>query len=183
VVRFHRRLKDALRARTANADWADHIPWVMLGIRSTFCEDSNFSPAEATYGSQLTLTGQFLDTLESPSPSFLADLQTAMTGKPPLATQHNAALAPPTPPEDLMLARFVLVRRDGAQTLLAPLYDGPYRVLERSNHFFRLQIGERTDNVSTLRLKAANTPADTVPAVPPRRGCPPTLPPPLDPPH
>ena len=82
-----------------------------------------------------------------------------------------------------MLARFVLVRRDGAQTPLAPLYDGPYRVLERSNHFFRLQIGERTDNVSTLRLKAANTPADTVPAVPPRRGRPPTLPPPPDPPQ
>ncbi len=27
-----------------------------------------------------------------------------MTGKPPLATRHNAAPAPPTPPEDLMLA-------------------------------------------------------------------------------
>jgi hypothetical protein len=183
VERFHRRLKDALRARTANADWADHIPWVMLGIRSTFREDSDFSPAEAIYGSQLTLPGQFLNTLESPSPSFLADLQTAMTGEPPLATQHNAAPALPTPPEDLMLARFVLVRHDGAQTPLAPLYDGPYRVLERSNHFFSLQIGERTDNVSTLRLKAANTPADTVPAIPPRRGRPPTLPPPPDPPQ
>jgi outer membrane receptor protein involved in Fe transport len=80
-------------------------------------------------------------------------------------------------------SRFVLVRRDGTQTPLAPLYDGPYRVLERSNHFFRLQIGERTDNVSTLRLKAANTPADTVPAAPPRRGRPPTRPPPPDPPR
>ncbi len=77
-----------------------------------------------------------------------------------------------------MLARFVLVHRDGTQTPLTPLYDGPYRVLERSNHIFRLQIGDRTDNVST----AANTPADTVPATPPRRGRPPTLPPP-DPPQ
>ena len=77
-----------------------------------------------------------------------------------------------------MLARFVLVRRDGAQTSLAPLYDGPYRVLERSNHFFRLQLGDRMDNISILRLKAAHTPADTIPVVPPCRGRPPTLPPP-----
>ena len=79
-----------------------------------------------------------------------------------------------------MLARFVLVRRDGAQTPLAPLYDGPYCVLERSNHFFRLQLGDKTDNISTLCLKAAHTPADTIPAVPPQRGRPPTQPPPPD---
>ena len=121
VERFHRRLKDALRARTANVDWADHIPWVMLSIRSTFGEDSDFSPPEATYGSPLTLPGQFLHTAESLSPSLMADLQTAMSGKPPLATRHNAAPAPPTPPEDLKLARFVLVRRAGTQTPLAPL--------------------------------------------------------------
>jgi transposase InsO family protein len=36
VERFHRRLKDALRAQSAAADWADHLPWVMLGIRAVF---------------------------------------------------------------------------------------------------------------------------------------------------
>jgi hypothetical protein len=52
----------------------------------------------------------------------------------------------------MLLARFVLVRRDGAQPLLSPIYDGPYRVLERSTHFFLLEMGDRTDKVSTLRL-------------------------------
>jgi hypothetical protein len=60
----------------------------------------------------------------------------------------------------LLLARFVLVRRDGAQPPLSPIYDGPYRVLERSTHFFVLEMGDRTDKVSTLRLKVARTPAD-----------------------
>jgi hypothetical protein len=46
----------------------------------------------------------------------------------------------------------------------SPVYDGPYRVLERSTHFFLLEIGERTNKVSTLRLKAAQTPADMEPA-------------------
>ena len=40
VERFHRRLKYALRARMATADWADHLLWVILGIRSIFREDS-----------------------------------------------------------------------------------------------------------------------------------------------
>jgi hypothetical protein len=89
-----------------------------------------------------------------------------MTGRPPPPARHYAAPAPSTLPEELLLARFVLVRRDGAQPPLSPIYDGPYRVLERSTHFFLLEMGDRTDKVSTLRLKAARTPADTEPAKP-----------------
>jgi hypothetical protein len=172
VERFHRRLKDALRSRATAADWHDHLPWGMLGIRASCREDSEFSPAEAVFGSQLILTGQFINTAESPLPSFLSDLQTTMTGRPPLPMQHNSAPAPSTLPEELLLARFVLVRRDDAQPPLSPIYDGPYRVLEWSTHFFLLEMGDRTDKVSTLRLKAARTPADTEPAKPPRRGRP-----------
>jgi hypothetical protein len=123
VERFHRRLKDALQSRAA-AGWQDHLPWVMLGIRASFREDSEFSPAEAVFGSQLILPGQFVNTAELPSPSFLSDLQTTMTGHPPPPTRHNSAPAPSTPPEELLLAPFVLVHRDGAQPL-SPIYDGP----------------------------------------------------------
>jgi hypothetical protein len=144
----------------------------MLGIRASFREDSEFSPAEAVFGSQLILPGQFINIAESPSPSFLNDLQTTMAGCPPPPTRHNSASAPSTLPEELLLARFVLVRREGAQPPLSPVYDGPYRVLDLSTHFFLLEMGERTDKVSTFRLKAARTPADTEPAKPPRRGRP-----------
>ncbi len=145
---------------------------MLLGIRTAFREDSEFSPAEAVYGSQLVLPGQFINTVESPSPSFLRELQTTMIGRPPLPARHNAAPAPSALPEELLLACFVLVRRDGAQPPLSPIYDGPYRVLGRSTHFFLLEMGDRTGKVSTLRLKAARTPADMEPAKPPRRGRP-----------
>jgi hypothetical protein len=161
-----------LTVRSRRRRLARPPPWVMLGIRSSFREDSEFSPAEAVFGSQLILPGQFVNTAESPSPSFLSDLQTTMTGRPTPPTRHNSAPAPSTLPEELLLARFVLVRQDGAQPPLSPIYDGPYRVLERSTHFFLLEMGERTDKVSTLRLKAARTPADTEPAKPPHRGRP-----------
>ena len=92
VERFHRWLKDALRSRAAAADWHDHLPWVLLGIRTAFLEDSEFSPAKAVYGSQLVLPGQFINTAESPS--FLRELQTTMTGRPPPPARHNAVPAP-----------------------------------------------------------------------------------------
>jgi hypothetical protein len=172
VERFHRRLKDALRSRAAAADWHNHLPWVLLGIRTAFRKDREFSPAEAVNGSQLVLPGQFINTADSPSPSFLRELQTTMTGRPPPPARHNVALAPSALPEELLLACFVLIRRDGAQPPLSPIYDGPYQVLERSTHFFLLEMRDRTDKVSTLHLKAARTPADTEPAKAPCRGRP-----------
>ena len=42
VERMHRRLKDALRARAAGSDWYLHLPWVMLGIRAAWRDDSEF---------------------------------------------------------------------------------------------------------------------------------------------
>ena len=34
VERLHRRLKDALKARTAAANWSEEIHWVLLGLRA-----------------------------------------------------------------------------------------------------------------------------------------------------
>ncbi len=72
-------------------------------------------------------------------PSFFSDLQTTMTGRPPPPARHNAAPAPSTLSEELLLARFVLVCRDGAQPPLSPIYHGPYRVLELL--LFKMFIG------------------------------------------
>ena len=34
VERFHRQLKDALRARLQGQDWVSQLPWVLLGLRA-----------------------------------------------------------------------------------------------------------------------------------------------------
>jgi hypothetical protein len=174
VERFHRRLKDALRARASGPDWYSHLPWVMLGIRSTWREDGQFSPAEAVFGSQPVLPGQFLDALEPPSPSFLSEFQGVLAKRTPPAATCKSLPGPVSLPEDLLLARYVLVCRNGPSTPLSPLYDGPYLVSERSLRFSKLQVGQRTDTVSTLRLKACRSPPDVPVAVtvPPRRGRP-----------
>jgi transposase InsO family protein len=73
VERFHRRLKDALLARCAAANWVDHLPWVLLGLRAAVREDNSFTPAQAVFGSPLILPGQFLDSPELPSKIFLSN--------------------------------------------------------------------------------------------------------------
>ncbi len=113
-----------MQSRAAAANGNDHLSWVMLSVRATFREDSEFSPAKAVFISQLVLPGQCVDTAESPSLCFLRDLQTTMAGCSPPPAWHNSALAPTSLPEDLLKARFVLVCRDGAQppldTFLSP---------------------------------------------------------------
>jgi hypothetical protein len=89
--------------------------------QSLIREDSEFSPAEALFGSQLILPGQFINTVESQSPSFLNNLQTTMTGCLPPPMRHNSAPAPSTLLEELLLALFMLVRRDSAQSQQSPI--------------------------------------------------------------
>jgi hypothetical protein len=96
-----------------------------------------------------------------------------LAGRPPLPTSHHTTPAPPSLPEDLLLSRFVLVRHDGVQPPLSPLYDGPFLVVERSLHFFKLQMGAKVETVSTHRLKPCHAPQDAQAAEPPRRGRPP----------
>jgi hypothetical protein len=73
-----------------------------------------------------------------------------------IATRHNSARAQDMLdelPADLLHAPAVLVRRDVHVSPLELLYDGPYRMLARSRDWFRIQVGNRTDTISTSHLK------------------------------
>ena len=50
VERFHRRLKDSLRACLAGPQWLQHLPWVLLGLRAAPAEASGITPASSVYG-------------------------------------------------------------------------------------------------------------------------------------
>jgi hypothetical protein len=148
----------------------------MLGIRSAWRGDTTFSFSEAVFGAQPVLHGQCLASPEPPLPSFLKELKETLNSRtPPLADHHNCP-GPLSLPEELLITRFVFVRRDGAQPSLSPMNDSPYLVLERSLRFFKIQVGTRQDTFSTLHLKPCRSPPDAQPAVPPRNGRPPMVP-------
>jgi hypothetical protein len=61
VERFHRQLKDALRARLASPTWTPHLPWVLLGLHAAPCKEDNISSAQAVFGTPIVFPGKFLD--------------------------------------------------------------------------------------------------------------------------
>ncbi|BHF70007.1 hypothetical protein SprV_0301305600 [Sparganum proliferum] len=55
VERFHRQLKASLRAAADPESWTDHLPLVLLGIRSALKPDLDCSAAELMFGSTVRL--------------------------------------------------------------------------------------------------------------------------------
>ncbi len=98
VERFHRQLKNSLRALLCGPDWASHLPWVLLGLRAAPKEDAGVSSAELEYGSPLTLPGQFLEAGDPPAADFLHRLQRVVQGSSlptrPLAREASSSSIP-----------------------------------------------------------------------------------------
>jgi hypothetical protein len=169
VERFHRQLKDALRARSANTDWYQHLPWVLLGLRAAPREDSGISAAELVYGCPLSLPGQFLSAAEPPPGSFVSQLQSSL---PCVADCTGCSPPPAAPPTALHSASLVYVRSPPLSPGLTPAYRGPYRVRVPGTKYFVVDIGGSPTAVSVDRLKPhlGKSPTSLAPA--PRRGRP-----------
>ena len=172
VERFHRSLKNTLRARCVGNLWHQHLPWVLLGLRTTPKEGIGLSAAEMVFGTTLCLPGEFP---EPPPAAFFSNLRQAFDSFAPPPPVH-AQVPPSRVDRQLQDASHVFVRRDGHVPPLQPLYHGPYLVLQRSEKSFVLQVGARTDNVSVDRLKPCLSSGPVLAQLPPRRGRPPRPP-------
>jgi hypothetical protein len=175
VERFHRNLKDALRARLHGPHWINELPWVLLGIRSAPQEDLGASSRELVYGTLLAVPGDFLPTpREQQQPDQVVDRLRKTVGRlQPVPTSSHGSTKSYIPPA-LKSTTFVFIRRDAVHKPLQPLYDGPYKVLQHGEKFFRIQLGSREETVSIDRLKPAHQGLwqTVLPAVPPSRGRP-----------
>jgi len=169
VERFHRQLKDSLRARLTSLDWHSHLPWVLLGLRAAPKADSAISSAELLFGAPLSLPGQLLAVPEPPPLQFVQELRSTIAGLPtrPLADSPASPL-----PTALAGATLVYIRRGGAQPPLAPAYSGPFTVVQRGPKVFAVKIGNRVEAVTVDRLKPHLGPSEAMPAAPPLRGRP-----------
>ena len=115
IERFHHSLKSSLRARLAGSDWVAHLPLVMLSLRSSSKDDSGLSPAEAVYGSTLSLPGKFLKHSEFPLESFLRNIEKTVLGFSGPPWHHMIPQSQPQPLlRALMDAKFVFVPEDAS---------------------------------------------------------------------
>jgi len=145
VERLHRQIKESLRARSSGLAWADHLPWVLLGLRAAPKDEANVSTAEVTLGVKLALPGPALPAQEGTGelPSFLP------------STCRTFVQVAATPPKGLTGANEVIVGKDNLTGRpLAPLYAGPFKVIEKRPKAFKILMGKREDWVSVDRLKA-----------------------------
>nr|VZI02841.1 unnamed protein product [Spirometra erinaceieuropaei] len=176
VERFHRQLKASLRAAADLENWADHLPLVLLGIRSALKPDLDCSAAELVFGATVRLPGQMI----SPTPRVavedpinllhrLRQFLRTLSPVPPRPSVSESYLE-----KDLATCSHVYLRCDRVRRPLEPPYDGPFRVISRGTKNFRIQRGTREEVVSVDRLKAAVP--DTLPDEP--CGPPPPAPPP-----
>ncbi|XP_078252912.1 uncharacterized protein LOC144592254 [Rhinoraja longicauda] len=176
VERFHRQLKASLCARLTGPDWADQLPWVLLGIRTAPKADLGTSSAELVYGSPLRVPGDIIP-LSSPLPSsiplVLASLRARVGSLAPGPASSHGSTAVHVP-ADLQDCEFVFLRRDSHRPPLQLVYQGPFRVLKRGTVTFTLQVGTRQELVSVSRLKPAHLDPDrpVLVAQPPCRGRP-----------
>jgi transposase InsO family protein len=160
VERFHRTLKDALRARSADSGWLDHLPLVMLGIRNLPVAESGLSPAQLTFGAPVRLPGCFATGSEAPrSTHELIDRLRAVIRnlQPPLHNWHSHTGLPGYRNPRLDTSSHVYIRTENRHGL-EPAYRGPYRVVQRQEKFFTLDMDGKEDTVSCDRLKPAILP-------------------------
>ena len=162
VERLHRTLKERIMARSSSPDWMTHLPFVLLGIRSSVREDSSSSPAELLYGDVLRLPGQMLPGAPPCSSDlrlsseFVRDLKDKMSRSiqmPVLYHGHRHSHIP----ADLLSAEQVFVRVDAVKPPLTRPYEGPYTVLSKSanSKTFTVDRMGRSWVVSIDRLKPA----------------------------
>nr|VZI36614.1 unnamed protein product [Spirometra erinaceieuropaei] len=157
VERFHRQLKASLRAHDNPSHWSEHLPLVMLGIRTALKPDLECSAAELVYGTTLRIPRDFFGQSQSSGDldhsDYVQRLRQAMTHlrtTPPRPSTSKSYVDP-----NLLTCSFVFVRVDSVRRPLQQLYDGPFRVLSRKDKRFTIDRGGRTDVVSIDRLKAA----------------------------
>lgn len=158
VERFHRQLKDSLRARANNEHWNSELPIILLGIRAAVKEELKCSPAELVYGHTLRLPGEFFVSEETDCVDHnaliekLRNTMQSLIPKPPRSSDKKCIFVP----KDLLTCDFVFVRNDRIKPSLAPTYDGPYRIIRRLRKTYVLAINNKQTAIHVDRLKPAH---------------------------
>ena len=147
-----------VRAQAAGSgSWLEHLPFVLLGLRSAVREDSACCPADLLYGSPLCLPADLLVPSSSPriSPSeFVDDLRDIMSRSSPMPFEYHGNVSSCVP-DSLASCSHVFVRVDAVRRPLNPPYEGPFPVLRRELKSFVLNRNNKDFVVSVDHLKPA----------------------------
>ena len=158
-------------ASSGSGTWLDHLPYVLLGMRTSVREDSLCSPADLLYGAPLKLPGDMLEPVPPPpsASDFARQLQAVMGSSAPMPALHHGSQVSRVHPA-LKSASHVFLRVDAVRRPLVPPYLGPFRVLHRGDKTFKILQNNKPVIVSIDRLKPPSLlpEAAAVPVPPPQ---------------
>ena len=155
VERFHRTLKAAIMA--SGDTWENALPMILLALRTITKDELKAAPAELLFGTNLRTPADYIDdtpVFTAPTDEFVRQLQHYVKNLVPTPTRVKSKSTTYVPAA-LMKAEHVFVRKEFRTALKKP-YEGPFKVLERSDRTFKIQTNDGIKDVSIERLKAAN---------------------------
>lgn len=156
IERFHRTFKAAILCHEPTR-WVDHLPTILLGLRTAYKEDMGASPAEIVYGATLRIPGEFFekDDNQRTQEEIINDLRDLMSKIRPTDTAWHTA-KPTFVHKALSTCTHVFVRDDRIRPSLSHPYEGPYLVVKRNEKFFTIRKNDHNEKISIDRLKPAH---------------------------
>lgn len=156
IERFHRTLKQSLKCHNST-NWTISLPSVLMGLRSTIIENSNVSITEMVYGAPIRLPSDLFEKTEqiSMTPNMTVEtLRNQLQNLKPIPIKHAGSKSIFVH-KHLDDCKNVFVREESVTKGLKSVYKGPYEVLERNMKYFKIKIGNKSENVSIDRIKPA----------------------------
>ncbi|XP_037931144.1 uncharacterized protein LOC119665956 [Teleopsis dalmanni] len=155
IERFHRTLKTAMKCKHEH-QWSDAIPLIVLALRNIF-KDLKVTTSEMVYGTTLRLPSDFLEQGNNdkiPEHEFVENMRQMMSQIRSFPTSNHLNERVFLQKE-LQHATHVFLRDDSVRPPLKTPYDGPFKVVRRSDKTYDLLIKGKPVRVSVDRVKAA----------------------------
>ncbi|GFX63056.1 retrovirus-related Pol polyprotein from transposon opus [Trichonephila clavipes] len=155
IEELHRPLKSAIKCH-ATERWTEVLPIILLGLRASLKEDILCTPAELVFGTTIRLPGEMFDSSKPDDDvvNFVSKLKSYMQSLHPKPSKHHGK-RPVFIHPGLLEATHVFLRRDMLRRPLQQPYDGPFKVLQRKDKVFFLDINGKRVSVSIDRCKPA----------------------------
>jgi cleavage and polyadenylation specificity factor subunit 1 len=152
IENFHRTLKTAITTCPDSFHWTKYLPFILLILRSSISTDANVSPAEALYGQELRLPGDiFTPNLPRDASEIsqrIAHATSVLSNLPHHDPNRKSFI-----PSALHTCSHAFVRDDRVRKPFTPAYQGPFKILNRTEKTFTLDIRSKPTVVSIDRLK------------------------------
>ncbi|CAN7938351.1 unnamed protein product, partial [Ixodes hexagonus] len=129
-----------------------------LGVRSALKLDLGCTAAELVYGSTLRLPGEFFNSNKNsqtvPPQTYLDNLRELIRELqltlPRLPDSQKVFIS-----QEIQTCTHVFIRKEGSKKSLTPPYDGPFKVLKRTEKTMTLDVNGHTQTIAIDRLKPA----------------------------